>query len=277
MTALRVCDSLAAGVSNDGLCVTDDAGRIGFATQRFASLLATGPDDLTGIDLRSLTVPAGAAPPAAFSAADGTPFEWSLRRGDGTALRTTARVKPIEGPGGGRAGFVVAVTDVTAVYQAERELDRTRQLCEFMAESMPHPVFTSDPDGTDDYYNRAWIAYSGLDAARSTSGGWLSVVHPDDVARARSAWDRAYRDGTPFCQQIRLRRASDGVYRWFESNATPLRDRDGSVLRWVGSAIDVHDLRLATETRSVLDTLDHMVSIRDEDGELTTFKVVSVK
>src|SRR6202047_5656284 len=45
---------------------------------------------------------------------------------------------------------------------------------------------------------------------------------------------------------MRLRRA-DGEYRWFLVRSVPLRDEHGSIVKWLGSSIDIEDRREAEE------------------------------
>jgi diguanylate cyclase (GGDEF)-like protein/PAS domain S-box-containing protein len=140
-----------------------------------------------------------------------------------------------------------------------------RHYCE-IAEAMPHPVFTALADGRADYTNRAWSDYTGLTQDQSHDHGWTAAVHPNDIARVSADWQRAVSTGTQFEIEMRLRRASDGLYRWFVSRMTPVRSAAGEVVRWIGSCDDIHDFRLASETRDVLDTVGHIVSIRTDDG-----------
>ena len=37
----------------------------------------------------------------------------------------------------------------------------------------------------------------------------------------------------------------DGVYRWFLFRAVPVRDEEGTVVRWYGTNTDIEDLKQA--------------------------------
>lgn len=52
--------------------------------------------------------------------------------------------------------------------------------------------------------------------------------------------------GDPFAAEYRLRRF-DGVYRWFQSRALPLRNTEGRILRWYKSITDIEDRKNAEE------------------------------
>ena len=47
--------------------------------------------------------------------------------------------------------------------------------------------------------------------------------------------------------EARFRRASDGGYRWHLNRAVPLRDEEGNVVKFVGTATDIEDLKRAEE------------------------------
>ena len=75
--------------------------------------------------------------------------------------------------------------------------------------------------------------------------------------------------------KYRLRRA-DGVYRWVEGRAEPLRDQDGAIVQWYGVSIDIDDqVRLYSELeereariRRLVDSDIIGIVIWDLDGRL---------
>ena len=67
---------------------------------------------------------------------------------------------------------------------------------------------------------------------------WRSVIHQDDWALMADLWLRSVQTGNPFHTEFRVRRA-DGVYRWFDARALPLRDSEGRILRWYGLYTDI--------------------------------------
>lgn len=117
-----------------------------------------------------------------------------------------------------------------------------------MAEAMPQLVWTAEPDGTIDYLNGRWIDYTGvdLDALRRSPEN-TGAIHPDDRGEAWRLWRVALQTGEPYEHEYRIRRDSDGSYRWFLGRAVSIRADDGTILRWIGTATDVDDLRRARD------------------------------
>jgi signal transduction histidine kinase len=69
-------------------------------------------------------------------------------------------------------------------------------------------------------------------------------VHVDDLARCIEIYDRAFDRRESFRREYRLRR-SDGEYRWVLDTGAPRLLEDGGFAGYVGSTIDVTDLKLA--------------------------------
>ena len=132
-------------------------------------------------------------------------------------------------------GTIRAVRDV-----AERE-DQLRTL----ADAMPAIVFSADAEGKFDYFNNATRQFLGQDSADG------SVVHPDDRPAVDAAWSAALATGEPYETEHRLR-YRDGLYRWMLARARPVRDEQGRVTRWFGTAVDIDEVHKLSEARDLL-------------------------
>ncbi len=61
---------------------------------------------------------------------------------------------------------------------------------DLIAEWIPHVVWVTDAGGSTEYFNRRGYDLVGLTPEETSGWGWLRVVHPEDVSRARVAWQR---------------------------------------------------------------------------------------
>jgi PAS domain S-box-containing protein len=111
---------------------------------------------------------------------------------------------------------------------------------------MPNHLWTARADGSVDWVNERATAYFGIPDLRNDGEEWLETIHPDDRARSGLAFQTAIRTSTPYETEFRARR-HDGAYRWFLARALPVRDADGTVVRWVGTNTDIHERKLAEE------------------------------
>jgi PAS domain S-box-containing protein len=144
---------------------------------------------------------------------------------------------PILDEVGAPTGVMAVVIETTERVRAKRALEASEAQFRTLAGAMPNQVWSATPDGSIDWVNTQTADYMGL---RTGSRHWSAVVHPDDRARVTATWRAALAGGSGYQSEFRMRR-HDGMYRWHLTRATPVRDRDGSVLRWVGSNTDIHD------------------------------------
>src|SRR3954454_5513876 len=141
-----------------------------------------------------------------------------------------------------------------------RELEILRQL----ADGLPQIVWVARPDGSHEFYNRRWYEFTGRPNG-SLYQGWSDLFHPDDVEGADQAWAEALSSGNPYEIEFRLRRAADGVFRWFLGRALPYRNERGEVVNWFGTCTDIHMLKSAQESlRIARDELRQESQQKDE-------------
>jgi PAS domain S-box-containing protein len=114
-----------------------------------------------------------------------------------------------------------------------------------IAEAMPQLVWSASGDGTIDYFNRRWIEYTGITLGRyrSVEPNELGIIHPEELEATWERWHRALASGEPYEIEHRIKRASDGTYRWFLERAVPMRDERGRIVRWIGTGTDIDDQR----------------------------------
>ncbi len=116
-----------------------------------------------------------------------------------------------------------------------------------IAESIPHIVWTTAPDGTTQYSNRRATTFAG---SRVESWDWLSLVHPDESAFAGVAWEHCVRTHTTFQMDLRIRRF-DRKYRWHSFRCLAVGAAHASELTWICTATDIDDAKaLESELRS---------------------------
>ncbi len=121
-----------------------------------------------------------------------------------------------------------------------------------LAEALQQIVWVHSSDGTPEFANRHGLSYTGLapsDLASAKLGARL--LHPRDRRRTHSAWRAAQAQQIGFSLEARLRR-HDGVYRWHLIQAHPMRDTSGAVVKWMGTATDVHGVKESNERSAFL-------------------------
>ena len=105
-------------------------------------------------------------------------------------------------------------------------------------DTIPGLAWFCRKDGSAEFLNSQWCAYTGLSIEDALGWGWTSTVHPDDLPGLDAHWRATLALGAPDEHEARIRRF-DGEYRWFLFRCAPLLDEAGRVLRWYGSNIDI--------------------------------------
>src|SRR5580693_10560135 len=185
---------------------------------------------------------------------------WRTRSARGRSPWRPARRsdRPVGGsvrPKGGTMSSTDILNDRLARQTTERQShERDRRLLD----TMPQCIWAADAEGRVNYWSRGGLEYCGLDAASLTDASFWEMLHVDDRDEARVHWERGLREEPTFERQVRLRRASDGLFRWHLVRAVAERDDDGVVVGWLTTATDIDDQKKAE------DLLRQAVVLRDD-------------
>jgi PAS domain S-box-containing protein len=148
---------------------------------------------------------------------------------------------------------VVFIALLWAVYQMRvHQLQEQEKKFRDAVETMPALAFVADPNGNRTFFNRGWLEYTGLSSEQASGSGWEKTVHADDLTRVTERWLASRTTGQPLDYEARLRRGSDGVYRWFQTRAQPLRDNQGRIVKWCAVANDIEDRKHAERLQADL-------------------------
>ncbi len=149
------------------------------------------------------------------------------------------------------ARMIGVMEDVTDLKATEVALIQSEQRLRTLVEGVPQLVWRALDNGDWTWASPQWTAFTGQSEPDSRHLGWLEPIHPGDRDRSKTAWNHALEAGG-FEVEHRIRRAADGVYRWFQTRAIPLRDAAGGIIEWLGTSTDIDDLRRLQERQGVL-------------------------
>ena len=134
------------------------------------------------------------------------------------------------------------------------------------AESVPNMVWIADSTGMVEHFNQQGLDYTGQPPEAHVGRSWLELVHADDLESTEAAWRRRHRVRVSPTRSTSASGGPTAQFRWHRSRALPVRDDDGSIEGWIGTAVDIdHErgtevdlqaaLRQNDETLSLLETL----------------------
>jgi len=148
--------------------------------------------------------------------------------------------------------------DLTERMEQKRALEASERLFRTLVEGIPQLVWRARDSGEWTWSSPQWSEFTGLSAAESKEWGWLDAIHPEDREMARASWRNAATRGVLECE-LRVRRASEGVYRWFQFRASLLRN-SSEECDWLGTASDIEDImEMQEHQRLLLAELQHRV------------------
>jgi PAS domain S-box-containing protein len=150
--------------------------------------------------------------------------------------------------------------------RAEEALRRNEQRLRDVIDTIPIITWSMLPNGANDFTSRYWLEYTGVSTEDSLGDGWRTAFHPADIAEHVEKWAASLATGKPFENEARVQRV-DGEYRWFLHRGVPLRDVNGTILKWYGTAIDIEDRKRAEEER---------LRLRQLEGDLAHINRVSM-
>jgi PAS domain S-box-containing protein len=263
----------------DGLAVVDLDGRFLLVNPAYCAITGFSEAELLATDFLTITHPDDRADNLRINrqlvAGDIPSFDVEKRyvRKNGEIVWVLNSISVCRDDQGRPTHCVALCQDITQRKQAEEERDRllvrerearseaeaalralegsraalraSEQQYRSLADLVPGVVWTARPDGWIDYANQFWIDFSGLTLEQTYGWGWNAAVHPGDLARVNGVWRRALQTGEPVEVEFRVRRNSDGVYRWFLARGIPVRVAQGQVVRWFGMLTDIDDQKRA--------------------------------
>lgn len=195
-------------------------------------------------------------------------YHWFDTRGDG--LRDES----------GRVVYLAGTTfDISERKALEERQRQTLAQLDTVANASPALIWTTGTDQQTEWFNGAWLAFTGRTLEQEAGSGWMEGVYPEDLQQGMSIYSKAFEAREPFSVEYRLRHHS-GEYRWVLVQARPRYDADQQFLGYIGSCLDLTELRHAEAIarqrgallEQVFDVLEDMLFVVDQDERFVHFQ-----
>jgi len=145
---------------------------------------------------------------------------------------------PIRLEDGQVGGVLVTVIETTNKKKAGLALKNSEERFRTMADNIAQLAWMADETGSIFWYNKRWLEYTGKPFEELKGRGWKKIHHPEYGEKVIVKFERAMKEGQPWEDTFPLLGA-DGNYRWFLSQAFPIKDGNDHVLQWFGTNTDV--------------------------------------
>jgi PAS domain S-box-containing protein len=248
-----------AKMSPDPIFAFDPNGRLTFWNAAMERLCGRSMADVVGKSVREV-----------FRGFEGTDEERQLHRTlTGLPSRSSARFLPPEAHATGRvfeaeyapmsapegriAGGFAVLRDVTEARRVEEQREESESRFRTMADGAPVLLWMSETDSLCTFFNQGWLEFTGRTLETEWGNGWAEGVHPEDFQRCMTVYLAAFVDRRDFRMEYRLRRA-DGQYRWILDTGRPRIAPDGTFEGYIGSCIDITEMRDAHSELQHLNT-----------------------
>jgi PAS domain S-box-containing protein len=155
--------------------------------------------------------------------------------------------------------------DIRQRKQAEEKLRSSERRFRTMADGLPHIIWVHDAQGRQEFANRTFYEFFGIDENNIGPDTWSRLLHPDDAASYRNRFLTSLKDRVAFHAEARVRPA-DGQWRWIESWGQPRYSDSGEFLGFVGTSVDITDRKESqNQLKELNESLEHRVAQRTSE------------
>jgi PAS domain S-box-containing protein len=146
---------------------------------------------------------------------------------------------------GNPASILFVERDITERRQIEQALQESEKKHRLLIENSHDIIYTLTTDGVFIFVSSAWTALLGHPVNQVSGQLFQQFVHPDDLPGCLVFLQKVKETGQRH-EGVEYRvRHTDGTWYWHTSSAVPLRDKDGTVIGFEGTARDITERRQA--------------------------------
>jgi PAS domain S-box-containing protein len=161
-------------------------------------------------------------------------------------------------------GIVGVARDITERKRMEEALGESEARYRMLTEAAPQLIWMADSAGTLQFSNRYFRDVTGLSLEEAIQYG-QELIHPEDRPAVDAKWREAAEHGEGYEIEYRLKNALSGSYTWFCARIQPIRDKNGQIFRWIGSAYDTNERK---QTALDIQRREEQLRLAQEAGQI---------
>jgi PAS domain S-box-containing protein len=158
--------------------------------------------------------------------------------------------------------FLTYIRNISERKQVEQALSESEQRFRHMSDTAPVYIWMSGTDKGCSYVNQAWLTFVGKELEQEVGDGWTRGIHHVDLDRCLKSYFSAFDARKPFTLEY-FHRRFDGEYRMVLSTGVPRFTSDGAFIGFIGSVIDITEVKLAE--RKLQRLMGELINLQEEE------------
>jgi len=250
----------------EGIWVVTHDGKTIFSNRRMAELLGVDFESMSEQSCFACVYPEELADARNHFArtfeGDRRPFDFRLRRADGSPIWVSISCMPVFDGAGAQVGLLGLFSDISERKRTEAALRESEERFRNMADTAPVMIWVTDAEGMFTFFNKTWLEFTGRTIEQELGTGWTANVHPDDLQNCYEMFRASFDSRRKFQIESRLRRF-DGQYRSVLCSGIPRFAPEGDFVGYIGSDIDITDLQGEQRFRQLAENIDQVFWMLD--------------
>jgi PAS domain S-box-containing protein len=250
-------ETLVNGVKDMAIFILDKEGVITSWNEGAGIIVGYKSDEIIGRHY-SVLYPAGEIESQTpdknlqYAAANGSFLGEGWRnRKDGSVFWASVLINSLKDHNENIYGYLKIIRDLTERKRIEEEIRNSRDFYLKLFNDFPTPIWRSDLNGKVNYFNRAWLNYTGKSLTDELNGGWIENLHPDEKGNILKVYNDAFGNKTNIMIEFRLKN-NLGSFRWFINYGIPYYDAENKFAGYLGSCFDIEDRKNYEESINAL-------------------------
>lgn len=188
---------------------------------------------------------------------------------------------PVKDSNGNVINVIVQSTDLTEIKNVEKKLLQSEERYRLAVEATEEGIWDWWTNSETVYYSDLWKSQLGYlpHELENTFSTWENLLHPDCKERMINKVREFLKNPTKhFIEDFRMLHKKGG-YRWMHNKSSRVLDKNGNVIRLLGTHTDITEKKIGEEKnkkslkkwRTTFDSMKDSVSIITTDGIILQF------
>jgi PAS domain S-box-containing protein len=126
--------------------------------------------------------------------------------------------------------------------EAEAFLKENEEKFVQLANAIPQIAWMADAQGNFTWYNDRWYEFTGKTFEETKNWGWETLHDPEILPDLKKRWKECLGTGEYF-EMVSLIQGADGSYRDFLLRDIPVKNKEGQIIQWFGTATDISEIK----------------------------------